>query len=112
MRYARDGFSVEAARKKGRPLPPDHWYLNAPEAPPWADWFYEAYRDLSTCRAPDGPIPWLAAMAYAERKGLAPDVAELMWAVVRQMDYAEMKWRLDEITAGGSGVRISDRRQD
>lgn len=105
MRYQRDGFSVEAGRKKGRTLSPDHWYLNPPPTVPGVDWFYEAFRDLSTERPPDGPIPWSAAMAYADRKGLAPDVAETLWAVVRQMDFVERKWRQDEIAAqaGGAG---------
>lgn len=104
MRYSRDGFSVEAAKKKKRPLPADHWYHNKPDEVPGSDWFYEAYRDLGTCRPPDGPIPWLAAMAYADRKGLAPDVAETLWAVVWRMDNAERGWRLEEIKAGGAGV--------
>jgi hypothetical protein len=102
LRYQRDGFSVEAARKKGRALPPDHWFLNPPPEFPGADWFYTAYRDLSTCRPADGPIPWTAAMAYADRKGVAPDVAETLWAVIRQMDNAERGWRLDEIESGGA----------
>lgn len=102
MRYARDGFSVEAAHKKKRPLPADHWYLNPPPTLSGTDFLFDAYRDLATCRPMDGPIPWTAAMAYADRKGLAPDVAETMWVAVRQMDYAERKWRFDE--AGGAGA--------
>lgn len=102
MRYARDGFSVEAARKKKRKLP--DWYLDEPPILSGSEWLHEAYRDLSTCRMPDGPIPWLAAMAYADRKGLAPDVAELVWTIVRQMDFVERKWRVDEIESGGAGA--------
>lgn len=104
MRYARDGFSVEAGQKKGRLVPPDHWFLNPPPEVSGSAWFYDAYRDLSTCRPADGPIPWTAAMAYADRKGLAPDVAETVWSVISRMDNAERAWRLDEIKAGVPGV--------
>lgn len=103
MRYRRDGFSVEAAIKKKRVLGPDHWYHNRPDDVPGSDWFWAAYRDLSTEGHPDGPIPWSAAMAYADRKGVAPDVAETLWAVIRRMDDAERGWRLDEIKSGESG---------
>lgn len=98
LRFDRDGFSVDAARKKGRPLP--EWFLNEPPEPPSAPFFYSAYRDLVTCRLPDGPIPWDKAMAYAERKGLAPDVADALWAVIRKMDQAERRWQIDNLRAG------------
>ncbi len=96
MRYQRDGFSVEAAFKKGRTLDPDHWYLHPPPEVPGLEFFFEAYRDLSTCRPPDGAIPWLAAMAYGEKKKLAEDVTETVWVTVRKMDLAERSWRLEE----------------
>jgi hypothetical protein len=105
LRYERDGFSVRAAKAKGRALDPDHWYLNPPPSFPGIEWFFEAYRDLSTDRRFEGgPIPRLSAMAYADRKGLAPDVAETMWAIVHRMDNAERAWRLDEIKSGAPGA--------
>ena len=99
MRYERDGFSVEAARKKRRQLPPDHWYLNKPAEPTGCEFFYTAFRDLQTTRQTDGPIPWDKAMAYADRKGLAPDVADALWIVVSRMDLAERGWRLEQLKA-------------
>lgn len=98
LRLDRDGFSVEAARKKKRRLP--EWYLDEPVEPPGAGFFYEAFRDLATCRPPDGPIPWRDAMAYADRKGLAPDVAEALWTVIRKMDQAERKWQIENVNRG------------
>lgn len=97
MRYERDGFSVRAARKKRRPLPPDHWFLNKPPRVRGADFYYTAYRDLGTCRPPDGPIPWDKAMAYADRKRLAPDLADALWTIVSRMDNAERRWRLEQL---------------
>lgn len=95
LRLDRDGFSVEAARKKRRPLP--QWYLDEPDEPPAASFFYNAFRDLVTCRSADGPIPWRDCMAYADRKGLAPDVADALWAVIRKMDQAERRWQIDNL---------------
>lgn len=43
-------------------------------------------------------------MAYADRKGLAPDVADTLWAVVNRMDNAERQWRVDDIKSGGPSV--------
>lgn len=104
LRLDRDGFSVEAARKKKRKLP--QWYLDEPPDPPESGFFYDAFRDLATCRPPDGgAIPWLACMAYADRKGLQPDVADALWTVIRQMDSAERRWQIENLKreAGGGG---------
>lgn len=95
LRYERDGFSVEAARKKRRPIAADHWSNNKPVLPTGSDFFLAAYRDLVSCRPDGGPIPWTAAMAYADRKGLEPDLADALWAVVSRMDLAERRWRFD-----------------
>ena len=57
-----------------------------------------------TCRAPDGPIPWTAAMAYADRKRLTPDLADAMWTIVSRMDNVERAWQLEQLKAEtGSG---------
>lgn len=37
-------------------------------------------------------------MAYAERKGLDPDVTDALWAVIRTLDQAERGWRADSLT--------------
>ena len=65
--------------------------------------FNEAFRDLSTCRAPDGPIPWTAMRLYARDKGFAPDVAEAVWAVIRQMDIAERRWMVENMPGAEEG---------
>lgn len=38
-----------------------------------------------------GQISWLAAMEYADRAGLEPDVAEMLWYYVHAMDGAYLK---------------------
>lgn len=95
MRLDRDGFSVKSAIKKKRPLP--QWYLDEPPDPPFASFYYQAFRDLATCRNPDGPIPWRDAMAYADRKGLTQASADILWTVIRKMDQAEQQWRLENL---------------
>lgn len=62
-----------------------------------ASFFWRAYRDLATCRQPDGPIPWSVAVAYGERKGLDPNALEVFWSVIRQMDQVERQWRIDNL---------------
>ena len=104
MRYARDGFSVEAARKKGRPIPEDHWYHQKPTLPPGVDVFTEAFRDLTTCRPPDGAVPWTATMLWADRKGLPPHFADVLWSVIRRVDLAERVWRADDMKREHGGA--------
>lgn len=104
LRYQRDGFSVEAARKKGRPLEPDHWYYQKRELPEGIDLFLQAYRDLSTCRPPDGPIPWTAAMEWSDRRGLPSDLGAVLWGVIWRVDSAERGWRADEIKREAGGA--------
>lgn len=104
MRYERDGFSVEAGRRKGRTIPADHWYHQRRELPPNVDLFLNAYRDLSTCRLPDGAIPWTATMEYADRKGLPPDFATVLWDVIWRVDVAERRWRVEDLKRETGGA--------
>lgn len=101
MRLERDGFSVEAARKKGRKLP--EWYLDQPAELRGVGFFYEAYRDLGTCRHPDGSIPWTACREWCRDKGLRRDVANAVWIVVSRMDMAEREWRYEQMKAEAGG---------
>jgi hypothetical protein len=90
LQLEREGFSIDQAILKKRELPA--WYLDEPEIPEGTEFFLSAFRDLSTCRGMDGPIPWTAAHLYAEFKGLDRDVAELLWEVVQTLDGTERKW--------------------
>lgn len=71
--------------------------------PDGCDFFFVAYRDLVTCRTSEGAIPWDKVALYADRKGLEPDMAELLWSVTRQMDAAEQKWVAENL-AGTEGA--------
>lgn len=73
---------------------------------PWgSDFFMIAYRDLVSCRTPDGPIPWTASALYADKKGLQPDVADVLWSVIRQMDLVERRWVAENLSGeGGVGA--------
>lgn len=44
-------------------------------------------------------------MAYADRKGLQPDVADAFWTTIRKMDSAERRWQIENLKreAGGGG---------
>lgn len=61
------------------------------------------YQDLLTCRRYEGgPIPWDAVQLYIARKGLEPDVGELLWEVVQEMLAAQEKWLSDNRPTKGS----------
>lgn len=63
---------------------------------PWRDipkveslysWFFDAFSDLSTCRAfgfTTGPIPWRDLTAYVREKKI--EDAEMFEAIIREMD--------------------------
>lgn len=72
---------------------------------PGDQFFHEAFRDLQTCRAPDGPIPWRDCVAYADRKGLTAETGDLLWTIIRRMDMTERRWRVEELKqeTGGGG---------
>lgn len=104
MRYQRDGYSVEAAKKKRRPIPDDHWYHQRPAIPPGVGMFFEAFRDLQTCRLPDGPIPWTAAIKWAKRRGLSPELTDVLWGVIWRLDNAERSWRVEDLKRETGGA--------
>ena len=94
MRYQRDGYSVEAAIRKGRSLPA--WYLLWTEPLPGDDWFMGAFWDLSTERPigmGSGPIPWSALLRYAAYAGLTPGTMLLFRTVIHAMDREYLKWQ-------------------
>jgi hypothetical protein len=50
-------------------------------------------------------------MAYADRKGLAPDVADALWTVIRKMDQAERRWQIENVKRNLGDGGISDRSE-
>ncbi len=91
MRYERDGYSVDAARAKGRPLP--DWYLEEP--PEHSMWYFykEAFWNLSTERRFEfGPIPHSEIQMYGTCKGLDADMTETFVVLVRALDGSFLKW--------------------
>jgi hypothetical protein len=42
-------------------------------------------------------------MDYADRKHLAPDVANALWSVISRMDGTERRWRVEQIKAESGG---------
>lgn len=65
MKFAKDGFQVEAAEAKGRDLP--DWFLEEPMVMENETFYLSAYYDLFTCRFYEGGgIPWDKIKDYAE----------------------------------------------
>lgn len=50
-------------------------------------------------------------MAYADRKGFAPDVADALWTVMRKMDQAERRWQIENFKRNLGNGGISDRSE-
>jgi len=80
--------------KQGRPLPEK--IENAPVLLPGLDVFYNAFLELSTCRAHGmgvlGPIPWTAISAYAEYEGFTSEQDfDLFVLYIRDMDREFLK---------------------
>lgn len=93
LRYERDGYSVEAAIRKGRDLPP--WYLDEPPIHPSQDFYLQAFSDLSTTRQigmGPGPIPWDKILLYAHWMELERDVTRAFVQIIQLMDSAYMDW--------------------
>lgn len=42
-------------------------------------------------------------MAYADRKGLQPDVADVLWTVLKKMDSADRGWQIENLKSGAGG---------
>jgi len=64
---------------------------NAPQLEMGLELYWEAFWDLSTCRAVGmgaGPIPWLAIRDYGLTFGLDEDQQEDLVYLVRMMDNA------------------------
>lgn len=36
-------------------------------------------------------------MAYADRKGFPPDVANVLWVAMRRMDQAAQRWQVENL---------------
>lgn len=96
MRFARDEFSVAAAKRKGRQLP--EWYLDEPSIDPVDVFYMKSFYDLGTCRMSAmsiGAIPWTAIVEYAVFYHLEPDVIEAFVDIIREMDQAYVKYQED-----------------
>ena len=62
---------------------------NAPELGLGLEFFYEAFLELSTCRAVGfgvGPIPWVAMDRYARRYGVAGEDFDRFRQLIRALD--------------------------
>lgn len=91
LRFARDGFSVEAARRKGRPLP--DWYLDEPPIEPADLVFLDGFWRLSTTRRiQGGNIGWDMIARYASRVGFDHEMTNAFERIVWFLDNAFLDW--------------------
>lgn len=101
LRFQRDGYSVDAAIAKGRPLP--EWYVDEPLTMPADDFYFTAFDRLSTCRQLGmglGPIPWDKVIDYAHRCELDDEMTDAFVTIISQMDQAFRGWHDDQAERG------------
>lgn len=108
MRYSRDGFSIESAKRKGRPLP--DWYTEAPEISMLDSIYLDAFWFLHTTRAfgmDIGPIPWDKCLLYAQYLELDRDLTECFFRIIFALDAEFLKWHAQvmEKQSKGSGIK-------
>lgn len=114
MRFKRDGFSVESAIAKGRPVP--DWYENEPGLLPGDDFYLAEFWELDTTRQRGGgvlsPIATTEIERRAERRhGFEGDVLLLYERVLRALDDAFLTWQAEEYRReSGSGGAAAERK--
>lgn len=100
LRYSRDGFSIEAAIAKNRPLP--DWYLDRPKMLPGDDFYLDAFWKLNTTRMIGmdlGPIPWDKCVLYATYMKLDNDIFEHFIGIIMSLDVAYLDWYREKVEA-------------
>ena len=69
------------------------------------DLFYNAFLELSSCRAAsfqEGPIPWVAIHLYCEDNEIVGDQKSSLLYLVRRMDTAFLDFRRKQAESGRS----------
>jgi hypothetical protein len=77
---------IRLSAQQGRPVPSK--IANQPVLTEVDELFWLAFTHLATERIPDGAIPWLSIVRWAEYYGLDDEDAEDLIEVVRAMDSA------------------------
>lgn len=82
---ARDGFSIEAAERKGRDYP--DWYKNEPILDRFEESYITAFWDLNTERRYElGPIPKSEIKKYIKELGIESDLQAPFSFVISALD--------------------------
>lgn len=84
---------------------------NAPTVLPGLHLYFQAFMDLTTCRAPGGSIPWTAMHDWARIHGLST-VAEFdrFVALIKAMDVAYLTFQKDRSAAEAKKHEAQARR--
>ena len=93
LKYAEDGWQIETAIAKKRPLPA--WAENEPDSYPGDIFYLTAFNELSSCRTfgeITGPIPWDKIVEYACYKKLEYEMIEPFVFIIRGMDNTYLDW--------------------
>jgi len=98
IRFRKEEYSLRAGVLKGRELPP--WFTDCPDLLPGEEFYLVSFWRLNTERQVSqgvlGRIPWSAAMDYAVKCGVAPDMLEAFWRIVSALDTAFLELQAGE----------------
>jgi hypothetical protein len=100
---------IEQARRQKMPIPDK--IKNKPLLLTGLQFFYNAFWELTTCRAlgmAEGPIPWTAIYQYAAAHGIRDsDEIDYLSAVVKRMDIAYLDYRHKKGKTGTNEKKIT-----
>lgn len=85
---------IDAAIESGNELPK---FSQAPELSFFETDFWNAYRQLNTCRNNGGPIPWTAINEYCRRFEIVDDDYDEFVSIIGQIDEAHINFMNDKI---------------
>jgi hypothetical protein len=74
---------------------------DAPELLPGLQFFYDAFKALTTCRgsaySSEGPIPWTAMRDYCVEYDVDLDDREYLYAIISHMDDAYLNFKAEKM---------------
>jgi len=84
IKYEKNGFSVQAAIAKNRPLP--QWYLDKPELDQFEEWLLVSFFELSNGRVDGKLISWRDIADYSTLHEFDPVFSQVFKEIIIELD--------------------------
>ena len=82
---------MQQAERDGTPIP--DVIVNAPDLQEGLDLYLNAYLELSSCRHPEGYIPWTDIAAYCRAYEFDRETIDEVLLIVRRVDHRIQEYR-------------------